>query len=207
MIENNAHTKDAKTEFLLGIQTETGMPEDIFQLLVSLGEDIVISPNSILQRYDGLRSHFLFIDKGVVRDYYLDGNGVDHTLRFLQGPAYLSTNWDADYTEIGKTVTSESMTTVNGTAWSFTNIHRIRKMFPRFNQIIIKWIVLEVKEMNVKESRLHHCTALERYKLFIEEFPDVVNQVPLKYIASHLNMTSETFSRVRAAISQEKGEK
>lgn len=40
--------------------------------------------------------------------------------------------------------------------------------------------------------------ARERYQLLLQQFPNILNRVPLKYIASYLNITQEALSRIRA---------
>lgn len=51
---------------------------------------------------------------------------------------------------------------------------------------------------------LHHSynvlflSAEERYKLFVEGNPELLNRVPLKYIASYLGIKQETLSRIRS---------
>lgn len=41
-------------------------------------------------------------------------------------------------------------------------------------------------------------TAPERYALLLEQYPEVIRRVPLKYIASYLGVSQETLSRIRA---------
>lgn len=43
-------------------------------------------------------------------------------------------------------------------------------------------------------------TARERYELLSKTHPEVIKRVPLLHIASHLNMTPETLSRVRSGV-------
>ncbi|KQN36341.1 hypothetical protein ASE92_09515 [Pedobacter sp. Leaf41] len=50
-------------------------------------------------------------------------------------------------------------------------------------------------------SRLQ--SAEKRYKRFSQSYPELVNRVPLKYIASFLCMRLETLSRLRSKISAE----
>ena len=50
-------------------------------------------------------------------------------------------------------------------------------------------------------SRLQ--SAEKRYKRFMHSYPELVNRVPLKYIASFLCMRLETLSRLRSKISAE----
>ncbi|WP_316737321.1 Crp/Fnr family transcriptional regulator [Pedobacter aquatilis] len=47
-------------------------------------------------------------------------------------------------------------------------------------------------------SRLQ--SAERRYKRFLKSYPDLIERVPLKYIASFLSMRLETLSRIRAKI-------
>lgn len=43
-------------------------------------------------------------------------------------------------------------------------------------------------------------TAKERYNTVLKEHPEVVKRAPLNYIASYINMTPETLSRVRSGV-------
>jgi hypothetical protein len=44
-------------------------------------------------------------------------------------------------------------------------------------------------------------TAEQRYRNLLEQEPQMVRRVPLKYLASYLGMTAETLSRVRRQAS------
>ncbi len=43
-------------------------------------------------------------------------------------------------------------------------------------------------------------TAQERYEILMHEFPEIIQTIPLHYIASYLGMSPETLSRVRKLI-------
>ena len=54
------------------------------------------------------------------------------------------------------------------------------------------------------ESRVFDLISLsaeERYKRLFDQNRELLNQVPLQYIASMLGMTPETFSRIRKKLS------
>jgi len=68
-------------------------------------------------------------------------------------------------------------------------------------------IVQALRQKNQREIRQHQCSALERYQLFLKEFPGLVNVIPLKFIASYLSMAPETISRIRSEMSLIGGKK
>jgi CRP-like cAMP-binding protein len=51
-----------------------------------------------------------------------------------------------------------------------------------------------------REVELLTQSAEARYRAFIARRPDELLQIPQKYIASYLNMTPETFSRLRSKV-------
>ena len=55
-----------------------------------------------------------------------------------------------------------------------------------------------VETVNRIESIQFH-TAEERYQALVDKAPNVVQRVPLKYIASYLGITQQSLSRIRAS--------
>jgi hypothetical protein len=55
-------------------------------------------------------------------------------------------------------------------------------------------LILSQKRMD----SLQFESALQRYHKLLDEQPDILNKVPLQYIASFLGITQETLSRIRA---------
>ena len=51
-----------------------------------------------------------------------------------------------------------------------------------------------------KSDSLRFESTIERYKRFCEEYSNIVNRVPIADIASYLNMSAETLSRIRSQI-------
>lgn len=64
-----------------------------------------------------------------------------------------------------------------------------------------------VKRINVLQKRvimLMSSPALERYQHFVETYPDIIQRVPQRMIASYLGITPEALSRLRKEISKNK---
>ncbi|ANQ49895.1 Crp/Fnr family transcriptional regulator [Flammeovirga sp. MY04] len=76
--------------------------------------------------------------------------------------------------------------------------------YKRIGDLIPEWHELEKlfigKCFTILEDRIFShlsMTAEERYQYFYDQNKELINQVPLQYIASMLGMTPETFSRIR----------
>ena len=54
-----------------------------------------------------------------------------------------------------------------------------------------------------KADLLRFSSARERYEQMLAEHPEIIRRTPLHIVASYLQMTPETLSRVRAAVSAE----
>lgn len=46
--------------------------------------------------------------------------------------------------------------------------------------------------------------AFERYLTLLDEYPEVIQQIPMKYIASYLGVTVQSLSRIRASLNEMK---
>ena len=84
------------------------------------------------------------------------------------------------------------------TVLSYEVLHDLYEHFPVMNTI--GRLILEQYYMEAEE-RAYICripSAEKKYKHFLETRSELINRVPLKYIASFLGMTVETISRIRA---------
>lgn len=57
---------------------------------------------------------------------------------------------------------------------------------------------LVVLQQNIINQRFK--TAPERYRLLLLTYPQVLQRVPLKFVASYLGVTQETLSRIRSSV-------
>ena len=74
-----------------------------------------------------------------------------------------------------------------------SEVHDISYLYRHFlqNSLILS---------QVKADMLRFESAKDRYTKLMQHSPEIVRRAPLTYIASYLQMTLETLSRVRASI-------
>lgn len=161
----------------------------------SLFKLTTIKKGEFLLKKDKLCKHLTFIQSGLLRMFSItDGKEVT---QWISSDGYFALDL-ASF--IYKTPSRWSIQ-----ALVDTQIYSINKEdYDTIGQIVLKWNEIEklfiIKCFIVLEDRIYShlsMTAEERYEYFFNNNSELFNLVPLKYIASILGMTPETFSRIR----------
>src|SRR5699024_8634513 len=82
-----------------------------------------------------------------------------------------------------------------------------KQNWEELSQIIVGWDAIKNKMVQIcmyQKSRKNPVisqNATTRYLEFIENYPSLVNRIPLTYIASYLGVTQQSLSRIRKNIS------
>ncbi|MCF2502180.1 Crp/Fnr family transcriptional regulator [Dyadobacter sp. CY107] len=142
-----------------------------------------------------------FIEKGAMRSYIVDSNGQEHIFSFaLEGWA------------IGdlSSFLTEQISTQNIDALEDCELVLISKSahdqmlisvpkYATFFRILMTeaYIALQKRTLSIISMSLD-----DRYKSFIDQYPDIVQRVPQHMIASHMGLSPETLSRIRSRISK-----
>lgn len=107
------------------------------------------------------------------------------------------------YSYLSQTPSDEHIQTLEDTVCYFIshkNIHELLEKHVEFNVFVRKiYESLLVNEINLLNT-IRTKSALERYELFMEKTPKLLQRVPLSHLATFLGMSKETLSRMRSQI-------
>jgi len=154
----------------------------------------------ILQEGDICR-HYTFVNKGCLRLYYVDINGVEHILQFAAEDW-----WIAD---IGSFY-NETPTELYIDALEPTEILQIGKPdlteafvnYPSFDRVFRVMIENAFVALQKRVLQNISSTAEERYLTFAGSYPNLVNRIPQTQIASYIGITPEFLSKIRKNLSR-----
>ena len=141
--------------------------------------------------------YFYVVKKGVHRLYYLTPNGEEITLGF-SFDNHFSGAYQSFITQTPSTVYFHTITDTEVFAIGYSDmVHLLDtyKTFERWGRLFMQQILFGRLQRDVELITL---SAEERYNLFVNRMPPELQTIPQKYIASYLDMTPETLSRVRA---------
>ena len=154
--------------------------------------DVLIHENQIVNKT-------YFVLEGCIRSYVFDGVGKEHTLQFA-----LRNDWISDYIAIfnneksNQTVECIADSIVVETSVS-EGIENIFLRFPKIESIHRKNLERNVVSLQKRILNQLQLTSLDRYKIFLKQFPDIEKYALNYHIASYLGITQQSLSRIRAS--------
>jgi len=167
--------------------------------LIPLFEPLEVKRNEQLFREGEIAKYVYFIEKGCLRQYYINKNGEDRTIYFKTEDGWASelvSFLDNRPTELNLQALEDSkLQIINQKNWLYaiTQIPSFTLSFIRAQQDTNYMLKKRLAEATVE-------TPEEKYLRFIEEEPLLLQRIPLYHIASYLAMTPETLSRIRKKI-------
>lgn len=153
--------------------------------------------NEMLQKQGHVSKRIAFILKGSVRAFYIDEQGNDHTVNFMfENHPLVAFESFTQQTPVPFSAIALEPTDLIWTSYEefFEFLSTHPKYETALRNILSKYMSLGGEHM--KLLRIH--SAKERYEALCNARPEVIKRVPLKYIASYLQMAVETLSRIRA---------
>lgn len=157
------------------------------------------NPKTILLKEGAVCTHSFFVLKGILRSYTIDENGVEHAVSFAcpgwwiadmysflsqrPGHLYIETNEASEVLLLSKE-NQEKL------------YHDVPKT-ERFFRILIENSLVANQERLIDNMTF---TAEARYDKFSKKYPELLQLLPQKQIASYLGVTPEFFSKMKSRL-------
>ena len=144
-------------------------------------------------------NYLSFIDEGIVR-FYIPKEETDLTFGFVFSGSF-SCAYDSFLTQTPSLYCVETIT--NTTLWrlSYNDLQTIYSATDIGNLIGRKTSELLFLKKAERELSFLQETAEERYLKLFKKRPELIEKIPLKYIASYIGVTPQALSRIRRRIS------
>lgn len=160
---------------------------------LELKKDEYFSEAGKVPRYVG------FVLEGVFRFCYYNNKGEEITNYFVDENNFVADNQrfesQAEASEYIQAVTDCTVLAITKKDWD--EISNTIVGFEMIKANIVKNCLTVAME---RRSPLVSEDATTRYLSFIDSFPNLVNRIPLSYIASYLGITQQSLSRIRRNV-------
>jgi CRP-like cAMP-binding protein len=182
------------------IQSKAPIDEAELAQLLPYIEYKSFEKNELFIQEGEIENYIYFLVEGVTRSFFFKA-GKDISFEFYFSGSFISSYASfLDRTPSAHAIESFTPTTTLripheafiSLAMQSPKIERIRRLF---TEELFKKSSERVKD-------LISLSATERYQKLLNAYPQYVKNIPLKYLASYLNITPESLSRIRKANMQ-----
>jgi len=172
------------------------VPQELVDDLVKYAEIREYKKNEFILKEGKVSDYTSWILKGLVRSYYNKG-AEEITTKFLWEGAPITSVFSYYSRKPGNENIVALEDTVLGSI-HYDNMQHLYKTHPVFNVIgrVIteKYLyMLEIEVYNLRKQK-----AEDRYQFIVKHFPNLLQRVPLKHLATYLGISLETLSRIRS---------
>ncbi len=155
-----------------------------------------VKKGEIIQLPNALKHNIIFVKKGLLRMYVVDDKGKEHVYMFAPEGWTLS-----DFSAIKENRTSNFF--IDAIENSLIEIfskglgEELPKTTMELTDQTIDLMGRRIATLQDRIIMLLSYTAKERYQQFLLTYPDIVNRVPQKMIATYLGVTPQALSKIR----------
>jgi CRP/FNR family transcriptional regulator, anaerobic regulatory protein len=172
------------------------MDEPLIERIKEITQIVTYPKKTYLLRDGQVCDKACMVIKGLARAYYINEDR-DITSRFMD-EGFIITSWVSYYHQQAGDEFIEALEDTTLACIRYSGIQQLYKDFPSFNIVGRKQTEYSLYTSELRTRMLRKHTAEEKYSFFLNQHPDLINRVPLKYIATYLGMNEETLSRIRS---------
>ncbi len=154
-----------------------------------------------LQAYGekGLRS--FFVKKGLLRSYIIDHKGKEHVYMFAPEGWIIGDIESYSY-ETPTTLYIDALEDSEIDVIEYGSLDLMEALPQKALRQQIDKLTRRIAVLQHRVLMLMSARAIDRYKEFIKTYPNIVQRVPQKMIASYLGITPEALSKIRSEIAK-----
>ena len=183
-------------ELIKKIKSKHNLSIEAEEYLFSISKEKAISKGTELIRQGQNVTKIYFVTAGILRSYCNDKNGKEHTLQFA-----IKNWWISDYIAIHNTkpatLTVECLKNSKVIEFNAEKLDDMFILFPEFEPFQRNILERHVVSLHQRILNQLQLTASEKYDLFLEQYPDIEQNIRNYHIASYLGITQESLSRIR----------
>ncbi len=142
-----------------------------------------------------------YINKGCIRNYYIDDKGDEVTLQFA-----IEGWWVSDITSFQERKPSkmfiETLEDCEVLMLTPESKEQLLQQVPRFERMFRLMVQKNLARLQERLFQTITTTATEKYLDFLDRYPTIPQRVAQHYIASYLGFSPEFLSKVRGRLSK-----
>ncbi len=188
--------------FLKTIFPEANFKKEDLAMILDQYQQVEFARHEFLVKEGTTANYYYFMESGFARSYSIDLEGNDISTKFFSA-GDIVIDWHSYFL---KTKCRENIQAVTAcVAWKIT-FENFMKLFAieAFREVGRTRLVNNYFELKNHSVSIIADPAKDRYLNLLQSKPDIVQNVPLKQIATYLGVTDTSLSRIRKEIADNK---
>jgi len=178
------------------IRQQINISDKDAELCVEYFEPVIFPKNRIIEEEGKIPKYLYFVVSGYMRLFHYSETGDEITTHINCPPGFITSY----YNFINQTKATENVECITECQLlriTKNNLDLITSESEAFKDFSI-WVFQQSIAYNENRSKeLATLTAEQRYQKLIDNYPQIIHNVPLQYIASFLGMNAKSLSRIR----------
>ncbi len=174
------------------------LPQEVLEEILGHSQHLEYPKNYFLLKSGKPCKHLWFMTRGAVKYFYTNDQGKEMNTWFSLDTQIIT---DAP-SLVNQTPSQESIQLIEDSEMYSIEYSGIQALLLKHHSFALWYIKLvELHYISQIEDRiadLQFLDAKQRYQKLLNLYPDITNRISLGNIASYLNITQETLSRIRA---------
>lgn len=182
------------------INTTQFLTETEIELIRKYFEPVLLPKNRIIEEEGKIPEYLYFIVSGYLRLYHYNQYGDEVTTHINCPPGFFTSYQHF----INNSVSHENVACITGCELlriTQKNLQILVESSERIKNFSITVFQQSILYNEKRSEELATLSAEQRYQKLIENYPDILHNVPITYIASFLGMKPESLSRIRRNLS------
>lgn len=146
-------------------------------------------------------NHTFFVEKGLLRQFSIDGKGKEHILSFAPENWFV-TDRESAYFNKPSAFYIQALEDSQVVMIDEKFVQLLSNKIPSFSDFNNRLLHNHIRHLQNRIDLLLGAAAEDRYLEFIKMYPDILLRVPQTMVASYLGITPESLSRVRKELAQ-----
>lgn len=186
------------TKITTFIQKIYQLPNDILEEVILHFQHLEYPKNYFLLKPGKPCKHIWFMTQGAVRYFYTNDQGKEMNTWFSLDKQIIT---DAP-SLVNQTASQESIQLIEDSEMYAIDYTALQALLQKHHSFALWYIKLVethyISQIEDRIADLQFLDAKQRYQKLLNLYPDITNRISLGNIASYLNITQETLSRIRA---------
>lgn len=181
------------------IRQQVALSDDDAHLCSEYFEAVSFPKNTMIEEEGKVPQYLYFVGSGYIRLFHYNDNGDEVTSHINCPPGFITSYFNfINQTKAADNV--ECVTECNLLRITQEHLNLITSTSEAFKDFSIRVFQQSIAYNENRSKELATLSAEQRYQKLIDNYPEIIHNVPLQYIASFLGMNAKSLSRIRRQL-------